>query len=146
MEENRPIVPLRLQPQPTRRIECAATASASIFCSDQGLWICRQRKGVAYIPTRCGFSLLNWRYDSLVIEGYEHYRVHHGADEWVRGACHINGLESFWSFSKRRLAQFNGITKAMFPIHLKECEFRFNHRKDKAALLRAILDLFYNRL
>jgi transposase len=98
------------------------------------------RKGAAVNSDR-------WKaYDSLVIEGYEHYRVHHGANEWVRGACHINGLESFWSFAKRRLAQFNGITTAMFPIHIKECEFRFNHRKDKHAMFKAILDLFYNHL
>ncbi|MCB1329858.1 MAG: IS1595 family transposase, partial [Maritimibacter sp.] len=36
---------------------------------------------------------------------------------------HINGIESFWSFTKRRLAKFNG-TRANFELHLKECEWR----------------------
>jgi transposase-like protein len=38
---------------------------------------------------------------------------------------HINGMESFWSFTKRRLSKFNG-TKKNFELHLKECEWRWN--------------------
>lgn len=71
-----------------------------------------------------------WRgYDGLVDVGYDkHYRVHHGIDEFARGSAHINGIESFWSFAKRRLTQFNGVPKHTFLLHLKETEFRFNHR------------------
>jgi len=32
---------------------------------------------------------------------------------------HMNGIELFWSFSKRRLAKFNGV-KVNFELHLKE--------------------------
>ena len=73
-----------------------------------------------------------WRgYNGLVDVGYEkHYRVHHGKNEFARGNAHINGIESFWSFAKRRLAKFNGIQRDQFYYHLKECEFRFNHRHD----------------
>lgn len=73
-----------------------------------------------------------WRgYNGLVDVGYDkHYRVHHGADEFARGTSHINGIESFWSFAKRRLAQFNGVSKNKFHLYLKETEFRFNHRND----------------
>ena len=71
-----------------------------------------------------------WRgYNGLVDMGYKkHYRVHHGADEFARGKTHINGIESFWSFAKRRLQKFHGIPKTTFNLHLKECEFRFNNR------------------
>lgn len=71
-----------------------------------------------------------WRgYDGLVDVGYDkHYRVHHGNDEFADGPRHINGIESFWSYAKRRLAQFNGISKKKFILYLKETEFRFNHR------------------
>lgn len=71
-----------------------------------------------------------WRgYDGLVDIGFDkHFRVNHGQNEFVRGAHHVNGIESFWSFAKRRLAQFNGVAKHTFALHLKECEFRFNHR------------------
>ena len=73
-----------------------------------------------------------WRgYNGLVDVGYDkHYRVHHGADEFARGSSHINGIESFWSFAKRRRAQFNGVSKNKFYLYLKETEFRFNHRND----------------
>lgn len=42
----------------------------------------------------------------------------------------INNVDSFWSFAKRRLVQFNGIHKHTFYLHLKETEFRFNYRRD----------------
>ena len=79
-----------------------------------------------------------WRgYDGLVDLGYKkHYRVHHGADEFVNGKRHINGIESFWAFAKARLTKFNGITNSSFYLHLKESEFRFNHRdQDLYAIL-----------
>jgi len=34
------------------------------------------------------------------------------------------------SWAKRRLRRFNGIRRQDFPLHLKECEWRFNHRED----------------
>ncbi|MFZ1852847.1 MAG: hypothetical protein WAU15_11645 [Nitrosomonas sp.] len=38
--------------------------------------------------------------------------------------------ESFWGFTKLRLAKFNGIPIQTFFLHLKETEFRFNHCHD----------------
>ena len=71
-----------------------------------------------------------WKaYDGLVLNGYTHHRVFHSHNEFARGKCHVNGIESFWSFTKRRLAKFNGLTDEKFVLHLKECEFRFNNRK-----------------
>jgi transposase len=74
-----------------------------------------------------------WRgYDGLVDLGYEkHFRVHHGKSEFVRGRSHINGIEAFWSFAKVRLHRLRGIHKHTFYLHLKECEWRFNHRHEK---------------
>lgn len=76
-------------------------------------------------------------YDSLVVNGYRHYRVHHYQNEFARGKNHINGIESFWSFCKRRLAKFNGVKKYFF-LHIKECEFRYNHKRD---LYQSVLKL-----
>jgi len=71
-----------------------------------------------------------WKaYDGLILNGYEHYRVYHSKDEFVRGKSHVNGIESFWSFAKRRLAQFNGLSEQTFFLHLTECQFKFNCRK-----------------
>lgn len=85
-----------------------------------------------------------WRgYDGLVDVGYsKHYRVNHGANEFVRDTAHVNGIESFWSFSKRRLQKFNGVSAQTFNLHLKECEYRFNQRKKN--LYRELLKLLEN--
>jgi transposase-like protein len=37
----------------------------------------------------------------------------------------VNGIESFWSFSKRRLNKFNR-TKKYFELHLKDCKWSWN--------------------
>jgi len=78
-----------------------------------------------------------WRgYNGLVDLGYKkHFRVHHGNNEFVRGKTHINGIESFWGYAKTRLSRFRGIHKKTFCLHLKECEFRFNHRGENLYLL-----------
>ena len=52
-----------------------------------------------------------WRGDDgLVDVGFDR-RVRHGQDEFVAGASHINGIESFWSFAKARLQQFKGVPR-----------------------------------
>ena len=72
-----------------------------------------------------------WKaYDGLVLNGYEHYRVFHHENEFARGKSHVNGIENFWSFAKRRLAKFNGRSSDAFVLHLKECEWRYNHRRE----------------
>lgn len=82
-----------------------------------------------------------WRgYDGLVDVGYaKHFRVEHGANQFVFGSRHINGIESFWSFAKRRLQKFNGVPPHTFYWHLKECEWRFNNRN--ANLYQELLKL-----
>jgi len=85
-----------------------------------------------------------WRgYNGLVDVGYDkHFRVHHGKNEFVRGKSHINGIESFWSYAKIRLVKFRGLDKKGFNLHLKECEFRFNHRGED--LYKILLQIFRN--
>lgn len=69
-------------------------------------------------------------YDGLVDMGYQkHRRVQHTENIFARGrGIHINGIESFWGTTKTRLAKRRGIQPACFYLHLKECEFRLNHR------------------
>lgn len=66
-------------------------------------------------------------YDGLVLSGYKHYRINH-SKEFVRNHNHINGIESFWSYVKRKMRKHNGIPKKNFYLYLKEAEFRFNNR------------------
>lgn len=61
--------------------------------------------------------------------------VYHEANEFARGKAHINGIESFWSFTKRRMVKFNGFTEENFHIHLKESEWRWNHKFDNIYLI-----------
>ena len=75
-----------------------------------------------------------------MLNGYDHYRVYHSHDEFVRGKAYVNGIESFWSFTKRRLAKFNGLTDDKFLLHLKESEFRWNNKK--ANLYDRIWEIF----
>jgi len=85
-----------------------------------------------------------WRgYNGLVDMGYaKHLRVDHGSNEFVRGNSHINGIEGFWGLSKSRLTRFKGLSKSTFVLHLKECEFRFNHKNENIykILLKMIKD------
>ena len=67
-------------------------------------------------------------YDGLVLDGYEHHRINH-SKEFSRGKhTHINGIESFWSYAKAKLARYYGIRRQGYPLYLKEIEFRFNLR------------------
>lgn len=69
-----------------------------------------------------------WRsYDGLVLSGYKHHRINH-SQEFVRQQHHINGIESFWSYVKRKMRKHNGIARHKFYLYLKESEFRFNQR------------------
>lgn len=87
-----------------------------------------------------------WRgYDGLVDVGYDkHFRVNH-SKKFAENGVHINGIESFWSFTKRRLAKFNGVKKN-FHLHLKECEWRWN--KSSAILMKELYEIVsnFNRL
>ena len=78
-------------------------------------------------------------YHGLVDVGYDrHLRLkkYYSDRVWFTdGELHINGIEAFWSFAKRRLAKFNGTTRN-FELHIKECEWRW--RKETATLEREL--------
>jgi transposase-like protein len=70
-----------------------------------------------------------WKaYDGLVFDGYKHKRINHSKSYSNRRGTHVNGIENFWSFAKRRLAKFSGVSRETFLLHLKECEFGYNHK------------------
>ena len=53
----------------------------------------------------------------------------------VRRAHGVNGIESFWSLTKLRLAKLRGIRAHSFFLPLKEAEWRWNHRHDQLYLV-----------
>jgi len=69
--------------------------------------------------------------------------VNHGANEFTRnGHCHINGIESFWSFTKHRLAKFKGV-KVNLDLYLEEYEWRW--KKDADTLAKELWNLMKNK-
>lgn len=81
-----------------------------------------------------------WKsYDGLVLDGYKHKRINHSKTYSNRKGTHVNGIENFWSFAKRRLAKFNGVSRKTFLLHLKECEFRYNNKDDMLGVLGEII-------
>lgn len=83
-----------------------------------------------------------WKsYDGLILNGYKHYRIYHAKNEFARGKNHINGIESFWSYTKRRLNKMNGVRKDKLILHLKESEYRWNNR-NKNTMYKNLLKEF----
>ena len=72
--------------------------------------------------------------DGLVLGGYKHHRIHHHQNQFARGKNHVNGIESFRSFTKLRLAKLRGIRAHYFFLHRKESAWRWNHRHDNLYL------------
>lgn len=71
-----------------------------------------------------------WRaYTGLAAKGYVHRTVEHGEKEYVRGKNHINGLEGFWGYLKRKLAAKGGVKRKYLPLFLGEYVWRYNYRK-----------------
>ena len=51
-----------------------------------------------------------WRaYDGLVLNGYEHYRVFHSENEFVRGKSHVNGIENVQTCGLRGASPRGGL-------------------------------------
>lgn len=77
-------------------------------------------------------------FNPLSGDGYKHYSLNHGIEYVDRRGRHINGIERFWSFAKTRLVRFHGLSRVTLPLHIKECEFRWNHREDLSVALKAV--------
>ena len=74
----------------------------------------------------------SWKsYDGLIIDGYRHYRINHQREFARSKGNHINGIESFWSYAKRKLVKHYGVPSKRFYYYLKEIEFRFNNRNQR---------------
>lgn len=61
--------------------------------------------------------------------------VFQGKNEFSRGTSPMNNMQAFWSFTKRRCAQFNGLGDDTFPLHSKGCEFRYSNKGGNLSIL-----------
>jgi transposase-like protein len=70
-----------------------------------------------------------WRgYTGIAAKGYVHRLVKHSRDNYVTNGNHINGLEGFWGYLKRKLAAKGGIRQSRLHLYLGEYVWRYNHR------------------
>lgn len=87
-------------------------------------------------------------YTGLAARGYVHRTVEHREKEYVsktNKSNHINGLEGFWGYLKRKLAAKGGIKRKYLHLFLGEYVWRYNWReltKEKQAdrLLKLIVN------
>ncbi|MBT9449514.1 IS1595 family transposase [Akkermansia glycaniphila] len=80
-------------------------------------------------------------YIPLKKNGYLHHEtVEHGRNEFARNEVHVNGIENFWGIAKINMMKRKGFKGNSFLLHLKECEFRFNHRHSN--IYHFLLSLF----
>jgi len=72
-----------------------------------------------------------WRgYTGIASKGYVHRFVNHSKNEYSdKKGNHINGLEGFWGYLKRKLSAKGGIRRKKLHLYLGEYVWRYNHRK-----------------
>jgi transposase len=71
-----------------------------------------------------------WRgYTGIAAKGYVHRLVKHSKDNYVSNGNHINGLEGFWGYLKRKLAAKGGVRQSRLHLYLGEYVWRYNHRQ-----------------
>lgn len=68
-------------------------------------------------------------YTGVAAGGYIHRLVDHSQAFSDRQGSHVNGLEGFWGYLKRRLAAKGGIRRERLPLYLAEYVWRYNHRQ-----------------
>jgi transposase len=61
-------------------------------------------------------------------------------DGRIARSSRLRTLDNFWSQAMLRLAKFKGVSRRTYHLHLKECQFRFNHRREDlySLLLRLV--------
>ncbi|HVI43574.1 MAG TPA: IS1595 family transposase [Chitinophaga sp.] len=83
------------------------------------------------------------RFSGVVDLGqYRLYRLGNSFSD-VKGAPLMDDIDAFWGLTKHRLAKFKGLNRNTAYLHLKECEYRFNHRnEDLYAVLLELLKAY----
>lgn len=86
-----------------------------------------------------------WRgYTGIAAKGYVHRMVEHSKNEYSdKKGSHINGLEGFWGYLKRKLSAKGGVRREKLHLYLGEYVWKYNHRnltfgQRKNSLLKAL--------
>ncbi len=74
-------------------------------------------------------------YKTVPRSAFIHYYVTHSAKEYVRGMCHTNGLEGFWSQLKRSInGTFHSVSRKHLQKYVNEFSYRYNRRKSETPM------------
>ena len=69
---------------------------------------------------------------SLKKLGFDHEIVIHTDKEWVRGDCHTQTIDGFWSLLKRGiLGSFHRVSIKHLQRYIDEFSYRFNNRHNQ---------------
>jgi transposase-like protein len=81
-------------------------------------------------------------YANLTKRGFKHEIVIHSDKEWVRGECHTQGIDGFWSLLKRGIiGSFHQVSVKHLDRYISEFQFRFNGREDQELFAAVITRL-----
>lgn len=86
----------------------------------------------------------SWRsYNPLGDNGYVHRSINHRKKQYVKKEgdflIHTGTIDKYFGSAKDRLIKFCRLHPTTLDLHLKECEFRYNNKKDLKTTLKAIL-------
>ncbi len=80
-------------------------------------------------------------YDGMEKLGYDHRRIEHSTQIYVKGDIHTNNIEGFWSLVKRGIdGVYHKVGKEYLQNYLNEYAFRYNRRKDEEPMFWAFLN------
>jgi transposase len=85
-----------------------------------------------------------WKaYTGIAAQGYVHRLIDHSERQYSNGkGNHINGLEGFWGYLKRKLASKGGVRRERLNLFLGEYVWRYNHRSDPEKIkMRRLIQL-----
>lgn len=79
-------------------------------------------------------------YAKMAASGYTHETVNHGSGKYVRGNCHVNAIEGFWSQIKRSIKGTHiHVSRQHLAKYLGEFEFRYNMRHAPEFMFQRLL-------
>jgi transposase len=80
------------------------------------------------------------QYKPLKRLGYDHARVNHQIEEWVRGDIHTNTIEGFWSHLKRGIKSTHAaVSRKHLQKYVDEFAFRYNNREAPAEMFQRLV-------
>ena len=98
--------------------------------------ICTQGFGLSAMD-----DLIALRHKWRVPERFHPYAgvIDVGSWKYYQISPELGEVQAFWGLTKERLAKFRGLHRSMIYYHLKESEYRYNHRHE--SIYPLLLDL-----